>query len=378
MDEIEEYNPPQTIYYNYIAKDFLVKDSDIIADTDEYSRIELCVYSVNTDGKYPFLQFLLTNNGFNNLIMPILPVYSTFSKDNLQSYSKVFLSGLLQAENFEQFNSEIVFDGFYEFQNTLYLFFNVTKCTLNLDDTYSDSYIRFALSDEIINRRAVCNIPVDNCVYEFFSLNYSLNLLCNDKKETYEIPIVGYVGKSTPEKLNFTYTFGETAKNKCALFGSHYYFTDFFNAIRQGGWSQNYKPEHIYNKMITDNENGRYLRGGIVRFALFPGTIKYIENMPNDPIDKSEIRQQMLNDSSLNRNYEMQLLRISDHDGLWTSNYDSVYLANIELDDGSYIKDTPAIVLKEYNQQVPLSYHFINKSKLGYKFEKSNTEYAIV
>lgn len=343
----------QSNYYNYMAKQLLVKDPGIISDTDEYSRYELCVYSINTSGKYPFIQYLLTNDGFNKLIFPVLPVYSTFNKDTLQSYSKVFLSGILKVENFEMFNSQIDFNGFYEFQNTLYLFFDVTKCELKLDDTYSDNITRFALIDEVINRRNVSNIPLDSSVFNFFSQNPSFNFLYDINNDPYEIPIVGYVGKQSPEKLNFVYTFGESAKNKSALLGPYYYFTDFFNAIRQD------KPEK---------------KCGIVRFALFQGITKYIENFPNDPIDESEIRKEIINDNSMDMNHEIQLMRISDHDGSWTLNYNSVYLANIELDDGSYIEDTPLIVLKEYSQQLPISYHFIDKNK----FVRDNYEYSIV
>ena len=71
-------------------------------------------------------------------------------------------------------------------------------------------------------------------------------------------------------------------------------------------------------------------------------------------------------------------LRISDHNGLWAKTFDSAYLGNIELDDGSFIEDAPLIVLKEYNQQIPLSYHFIDKSSLGNKYDSNNHSYRIV
>ena len=60
------------------------------------------------------------------------------------------------------------------------------------------------------------------------------------------------------------------------------------------------------------------------------------------------------------------------------NNYDSVYLGNIELDDGSFLEDTPIIVLKEYNQQVPLTYHYIDKNKLGLIYEEQNKHYSIL
>ena len=100
---------------------------------------------------------------------------------------------------------------------------------------------------------------------------------------------------------------------------------------------------------------------GIVRFALFVGNTKYINNFPNDDIDISDVKQQRLNDDDLDRKYEQLTLRISDHDGKWTETADSCYLGNLILDNGKKVKYTPLIVLKDYNQHVPLSYHYINK-----------------
>ena len=70
-------------------------------------------------------------------------------------------------------------------------------------------------------------------------------------------------------------------------------------------------------------------------------------------------------------------LRISDYDANWTKTYDSLYLGNVELDDGTFIQESPIIVTKDYNQQVPLSCHFINKNNLGDKFN-SCYDYTIV
>ena len=70
-------------------------------------------------------------------------------------------------------------------------------------------------------------------------------------------------------------------------------------------------------------------------------------------------------------------MRISDHDGKWSEFYDSVFLGKIELDNGDYLKNTPIYVLKEYEQQIPLSYHFINKSYLKEKYEEGS-DYLIM
>lgn len=378
MAENEYNNFVEKTYYNYIAKNFLVKDPSLFIDTNEYRNIMLCLYSINSEGKYPFLQYLLAKNNLDVLSLPTLPIYNSFNKENLVSYSKVFLSGILLVDNFELFNNEIEFNGFYEFDKNLYLFFDMTNCKLNFDDTYSSCPIRYVLIDEIINHKNICNIKISDDTTNFFLRNESISYLYDQNNEAYEIPIVGYVGKSTQEKLNFVLTFGESSKNKSAIMGPYYYFTDFYNAIRQGGWSYNYTPEYLYDKLITDDENGRYLKGGIVRFALFTGNVKYIENMPNDPIDESDIKKERLNDISLNNKLEVLTLRISDHDGLWSKKYDSVYLSKIELDDGSIFEETPMLVLKEYNQQIPLSHHYINKKNLGKRFESDKYTYNIV
>ena len=370
---MEETKDP--MYYNYAVKQFLVKDNTEFGDINEYSQICLCIYKINKSGKAPFLEFLLVNNGFNLLNLPILPI-NIFVRDKLVSYSKVFISGILEVDNFEDLGKNIEFDGFYEFNKNLYMFFDITNCNINIDETYSYSPVRFSLTDEILNHKNVCNIPISSDTYNFFKDNLSISFLFDKNEDTYEIPIVGYVGKKTPQQLNFTYMFGESPKDKLSMFGSKYYFTDFKNAVRNGGWSNDYKPEYLYNKLITDNENGRYIKGGLVRFALFMGNTKYIENSLDSSNDESEIKKNRINDTTINQKYEMLTLRITDYDAIWTKTHDSLYLGNVELDDGSFIQEYPIIVTKDYNQQVPLSSHFINKN-IGDKFN-SCYDYTIL
>ena len=76
----EEYIPQIPIYYNYRFKETLIKDSHFITDINEYENIILCVYKVNTNGKYPFLEFLLINDEFDSLTLPKVPKFSLFNK----------------------------------------------------------------------------------------------------------------------------------------------------------------------------------------------------------------------------------------------------------------------------------------------------------
>jgi hypothetical protein len=334
-----------SLYYNYGLKYILTKNIDNINNASEYHNINLCVYNVNTDGKYPFLQYLLADSGYNVLSFPKLPKYTLFDNESLVPYSKVFLSGILQTTNFDEFKNNIEFNGFYEYEYDLYLFFDITKCKYFLDEIYLSHPIRFALIDEIINQRNVCNIPIDTNTIYFVINNESMCYLYNDKNETYELPIIGYVGKPTESKMKFVHMFGESAKDKTAILGPYFYFTNCNNAIKQC-------------------LNGDYNKGGVIRFALFTGTTKYIENTPNAPNDDSTIKQERLKDITLDTKREILTIRISDHDGLWSRTYDSVYLNEFELDDGSFLSDTPILVLKDYIQQLPLTYHYIDKTKI--------------
>lgn len=370
--ENNEYMPEKPKYYNYVIKHFLLKDLSLIFELNSYEQIILCIYKINTSAKNPFIQYLLSNNGFDKMHLPVLSIFTTLNYEKLIDYSKVFISSILEVKNFEEFNKNLEFDGYFVYNKNLYLFFDTTNNQVNIDDTYSCSNVMFALTDEIINHGKICNMSISEDTQDFFIINDSINYLYDENNEPYEHPIVGFVGKSSLERVKFTHIFGETPKNKLSILGPHYYFTDFNCAIIQGGWSQDCNTEYMYDDLITDNKCGGYLKGGIVRFALFMGNTKYIENMPDDPNDNSEIKKQRLNDPSLNKNYEIQTLRISDHDGIWSKTYDSVYLGNIELDDGNFVEETPLIVLKDYKQQLPLSFHFINKVSIGNKDDSNN------
>jgi hypothetical protein len=197
----------------------------------------------------------------------------------------------------------------------------------------------------------------------------------NSKEEQIEIPSVVYTG-SHEKTLHFNFTFGNRPSDNNAILSSGFYFTNYTNAFRQGGWSSEYN---------SDNEQVKCSKGGIIRYALFLGNNLVKMNYPNDDIDESDIKKAKLINTENCENcenngdyiYQKMTLRISDHDGLWKQNYDSVYLGKIELDNGDYLKDAPLYVVKDYYNHTPLSYHHINKRTLGDRFDE-NGDYQIM
>lgn len=340
------YNPVIPNYYNYIAKQILSLNDDI--NFNLYKNINICSYEVNNDGTNPFLKFLLVKNLFlQELSFPKISILYNDNLDHLINLTKKYMYEILLLEDYTKFHEEIVIDGFYKYENELFLFIDLTKCKIIIDDVYSTNYIWFAIVDEIINKSHLCNIPVSSLPYRFLNNNYIFCTLLNKENEAYEVPIVGYVSKPS-NKLNFTYVFGETSKDRNAILGPYYYFyTEFTNAIKECC--------ELDKSLLKNNY-------GIVRFALFTGTTKYIENLPNDENDNSEIKQERLNDDNLDTNIERLIMRISDHDGKWSESADSCYLGYVALDNGLFLSNTPLIVLKDYKQQVSLSYHYTDNA----------------
>ncbi len=341
--EDDEYIPIEPNYYNYKGKsNLLLYFSDNISS---FNKVNICAYKVTNTSKKPFLSFLLNKQkGEDTLKLPQIPIFKNFEISELINFSKICLFGLCMLNDFTNFSESLVFNGFYLFENNLYLFFDITECKIKVNDIYSNNLLWFAIIDEIVNHKNLCNIIIDENVTNLFKLNDELCFLCDENNECYEIPVVGF-SEASISKAHFKYIFGESKQNKDALLGPYFYFTNFKNAFK-------------------DNNEC------IIRFALFTGNVKYIENILNDPIDNSDIKKQRLQDSNLDQNMESLTMRITDHDGLWSKSFDSAYLGITELDNGEYLKNTPMFVLKEYEQQQPLSYHYINKNTTNKELDK--------
>jgi hypothetical protein len=339
MNSHEEPN-----FYNYVALDKLIDNIDNTQLNNV--TIKINAYEIKNNGTYPFLQYLLYKDEVSEtLFFPLLPNINNLTSTKINSaklitMSKLNLFSLLQSSltNYSDFDSKICFKGFFLANDqTIHIFFDLTQCKIESDKT---NKIWFALFDEIINYKSICGVLIDSSVTNFFVNNDDFIFLSNKNGDNFEIPIVGYIVLNgiNYNKLSFVYTFGNSQKDKNALFGPYFYFTDFKNSIRQCG----------------------YQKETIVRFALFLGKMKFVENFPNDESDFSETKKKRIDDANLDKNMEALTMRISDHDGRWAENYDSVFLGETELDNGAILKNTPIFVVKTYEQQIPLSYHFID------------------
>jgi hypothetical protein len=353
-EDNDVYIPEPPKYYRFKGKDLLTDSYN--KPLGNYNKVNIFAYEVRTNGTVPFMQVLLSKSVTSKeMLFPQIPfILSINNSEELINYTKVSLFGMLNAEDFDNFDSLIDFDGFYETpENELYLFFEITCFKAQLDDIYLNSRLRFVLIDEIVNRMNVCNIPINYSVINLFcTQDADFCFLVDENNLKYEIPVVAFTSKQN-NRLNYAYVFGESKSDNNEMFGPYYYFKDFYKTF-----------EHATSSIeIT----------GIVRYALMLGTVKYVYNSPDDSIDMSEIKVAKLVDENVNQHLERLTMRITDYDGKWADKYDSIHLGQLVLDNDE-ILNKQITAVKEYEQQIPLSYHYINKVTLS----GESTNYSIL
>lgn len=361
-DDDNNYTPLEEKKYTYKINHLLNDNIDIILESNSYNKIYICCYQViNKSGSVcPFLQYYLINDVLNEkLVFPNLNLINiNLNNDKLIEIAKEYMFLLLN--NYNNFNDDMEYNGSMYYNNDIYLIFDLSKCKIQIDFLIKNSKIWICLLDEIVNKKNVCNVNISNKVTNFFVNNSDLVFLYDPEDNIYETPTVCYVGKNW-NRLKFTHVFGVSKSDNKSILGPYYYFTNFNNAIEQCDY--------------TD----KYDKTGVIRFAIFTGVMKIITNFESNSNDESNTKQEMLNDPSLDNKYQALTSRISDHDGKWTEKYDSAYIGySIELDDGTKLKENCLTVVKNYEQQLPLTCQYVNKNSVMLSIHNNCKNYSIM
>ena len=327
----DNYEPVEPNYYDYKALNNLNKNINHLLKNTEILSIKIFAFEVNNEAINPFLKLFLYKNEYTETLNFLSLDFNEdfIDTDIIQLQSKIYLYTFLNLNNFNEFLKNIDYKGFHVENKKLYIFFDLTKCKILLEDIYRDSKIWLCLLDEIINENKVCNFNVEYDVTDFLTNNLDFCFLYNKNGEKYNLPIAGYSAQED-RLLNFTYVFGVSKSNNNSIFGPYYYFTTYDNAIGQ---------IDVLRDKVKENLNKKV---GIVRFALFLEHLKFIDNYPN-------------NNYPSNTKTE----NVEENNSLWADKYDSIFLRN--SNNEKVLNDRPIIVLKNYEQQSSLSYHYIDK-----------------
>lgn len=357
------------------------------------SRVEMCIYRIN-HGSYniPFLEFLLYFDGTkkdkdgSELIFPYI----------LSKHTKGGLVDQCSAPLRELFNDEkmIRYSGYMynKRDKRCVLFFN----QLHVDN--EDAQIPFmsskkrwwwTLSTEIFNEHKMMNYPISNSVVEFFNRNPEIMIL-KSKGKTLESPIACYAGKHF-NYVSYMASFGMKKASTRAHFGPYYYFVGFMDSMKHACYSiraphmektmGKHKKHTQFNPHIladgtslTVNEYGKHTRGGVVRFAVFLGRCRAF--FMNGEEDRSDLSMYWAKQDPL----VMAKLALRDINGDWTRYFNSAFVGEYDFDapDERKSKRSAGWTIKEYENQIPLSFHEIDMSSVPEQYDSKFTDYVVL
>jgi hypothetical protein len=197
-------------------------------------------------------------------------------------------------------NTPFQYKGFKRIEDTSYLFFEMFSIDCHI--LFSINDLCFVLLDEILNDTKSI-FPIKQKVKNFFKDNIELALLVDEQENCYEIPCLAFAGYRK-KKVEFYGTFGNPPLSFSL---NQYLFKDYDSAC-----------EDAYNSALKNGDNNY---GGIVRFAIFFGRTEYI--------DKSM-------EVTFSDDCESSIINLGEN--------------NVHF------------LLKHYEQQCPLSIHYINNN----------------
>lgn len=341
---------PKTIYP--IRKILRTDYTNIELNSNQ--RIFVCIYQINHNAKFPFLEYTLwkypkSNKSYSDLLVfPFIKynnqnalIQANGMKDKLRK-EKSILKGFLLNKNGAFF--------FYEDE----ISFNKLKTQLRSKKKW------WVTIDEICNHRNMLKFPIHNTVFNLFFQNPKLIYLFDQNNRKIEIPSIAYWGDHS-KLLPMVAVFG-LRKFRRNTFGPFYYFSSYNAAIRYSAWTRNYKPFQISGKNLTNSE-GRWKSSGIIRFVLFLGKTKVMLNHPDDV--KNKIAQ-----VSIYKN-------ILDPASNWSNRYDSVYVGRAKLQNGFVVRSNPQFVVRRFDQQHPLSIHIIDPKTIQRTWQPTYLKYYI-
>lgn len=380
--EIDEtYTNKITKKYSYLIEQNTTKSLTTLDILNHNANIfgkgilNILCYHVTQNSKYPFIQFLLEKKSLlttfieEKLELPtfIISNSDTDSDTDYQAAIIEKIKGLLPAIGCD--GSKLTIDSFKglisDHNERIYALVDISDVDIFRISITRNTPIWFSLPTEIMNVRSICNMPIDDSVSELFLNMPELGILRKLDLEnvfpvgdSFPLPDAIYSG-SYLRNTEFRSIFG---MSKDAVYSScgeyYYYFRLFEDAVKEGGWlregghklidlNDTSLIHSVSGKKLVDNEYGRYIQGGINRYAFFPENYALHTECTNMfSLTDAEVSAKLENNSCIVIHYMEDTL-------------DNMF---------------PDILVKEYESAFPISYHMLNKGILGAKYEIDNQD----
>lgn len=329
--------------FERVAPHIKIKDEDI------------CIYSIKNINDKPFIVYILHNS---NDILEWLNV-SNFKNKTLDA-----LHHSIQRE----LNSKIILKGKYTRDTQNQLWFELVDSNVTLYNAKRSQKYISCLVSEIVNTKKYLNMNISSDITEFLLTHPEFIFLFNAQNQKYEIPEVGYYGNYY-KKIALVAGIGLARETPYASLGSFYYFAGYERAMRYALRASVRKPMYVDGKLITIDDIGTYTKGGLVRFALFLGTSTCLLGRKSDKEDDSLVSKQLRE----KKEFYKITSKYRDSDGLWSQEFDSVSIGKKKINCNSCTEKefimNPQIIVKQFDQQLPLTYYFVDTSQ---KFIENN------
>ena len=364
----------------YNIMDALETDFEHIRVTERATKIHLCIFNINETGSHPFLQFYLYKYPKTHKDYMIFPYKRIDDTTNVLTFSDTFARSITSSIPLPKLTSI----GYIQGDHDVYMFYDVGQVEHEANDMFRSNEWWWVLISEIVNYKHVTNFPIHRSVTALFLSNPPLLFLFDEPGNKIETPVVAYHGTYF-QLSSLIKSYGLKASTINAMMGPYYYFGTFRKAVRYAGWTSTYTPRYIEGQLVTD-EDGRYIKtsslehgnpGGILRFALFLGKMKAFLNHPYEKEDLSDRHKEQMKEG-VNRTWKNQTSKLHDYSGSWAAHYDSVYIGRSRLDGGSVFMSNPEFVVKQFEQQVLLSSHYLDMTTLQSNWKPTYTDYQIV
>lgn len=396
---VRGYRKIETFEYPFVEEellDDLDEVDEMMHDSTGEFLIELCVYRINTNGFVPFLEFLLHyNDSYGECILPCIKKErkKSLKEQADECMSKMFSSkykyrGYIVEE--ELGRCVIMYEKYFDSSD-----FTIPFVTISHE---REQWMWVCVS-EIFNTRQYLNVPIASHVSELFDIYPGMMQLMKNG-EFLELPTILYNGN------HYTYAtymaaFGLKRQSVFAPYGPYYYFGDFLSSMKYACYSHSGKPMQLKNgEKLTITENGKFDKGGIVRFAVFTGRTKcfFIDGEP----DRAPITLEKMKTDE----YVRKTVSLRDSAGTWNDNYDTAYngryilssspsenkkggdageegVSSMEGGAAKKAKDSIGMLrtaqwaIYNYFNHIPLSYHYIDTSRVPDAYDHAFTDYKI-
>lgn len=255
-------------------KNFILTD---LINESGYCALNILCYHVETQSKYPFLQFMMQKLPFCNNVFEehfVLPfIFINNVSNNITELVLNYVKTHLKLLNCDCNIDENMYKGiiFSEDTYTPYALVNITGIDIYGLNFQRQTPVWFSLVTEIINNNSICDIPIDEDVINLFTDFPEIGLLYNKHTNNpYLLPDAVYTCGDI-KNAEFCSVFGNCKTKIYDSCNEYYYFYRSFNLA--------IKECNFFNEKLIENNNLKYINRSkaLNRYALFVEGKIYME-----------------------------------------------------------------------------------------------------